>query len=896
MLGHYLAIALRNLRRAPFTAAINVATLALGLVAFVAAYAVVAYWRNSDGHFATADRTYVITASLALRDGSISTGTMPQTNELYAKYLRVDFPEIEKIARANPWNQQASITADGRGARVAAVAVDPEFLDIFDLPFVAGDPHTALASPDGVLVTEAAALRLFGTKDALGKTVTLGGNLIDATVKGVIGAIPEPSHLGNSRSASLRFDIIAPYDLYERLRTAVNRPQPPAATAADASQATPAKAAQPAQGSAPQAPRGGNADASRGGDNAAAADAPPADAPPPAQNENWLGGYCCTTYVLLKPESRLTKAAFNARLQDFAARRMAPEQIQLARVEVGAVPLGGLMVTQLDAQLLGGARGLISITNVLFGLGALVLLVACVNYANLATARAIRRAREIGLRKVIGARRVQLVAQYLLEAGVLTAVALGVAIGVVALLARPVYDAVGVDMRAATFGDSRFWLFVAGLLTVVTLLGGAYPALVLSRVRPIEALRIGRVRLGPRFASTLLVGAQFTVASFLLIAVMVMNAQNTALVRTGLGTTRDQHVVINNFRPVTGVASDLLRAEIERLPQVKGVTEIASQPWGDNVNLELMTRSPEEKTSFRTAFGNNVGYDFFETLDIPLLAGRAFDRQHNDLPPQNAGRGGAADSAPPTPINIVIDRVLATQLGFGSPSEAVDQTVYFPGVLGAQAAQPLHVIGVVESHPLFLRGFGATSNIYQLRPPGMQNLVVRVAANDISGGVAAIDEAWRRLGARVPIQRRFMDDLFNESFEKFQRLNQVFVGLTAFAFFISIIGLFGMAVQMAGRRVHEIGVRKSVGARKSQMVLMLLRDFSKPVIAANLIAWPLAYAAAQPYLRVFIQRIPLPLLPFVASLVIVLLIAWAAVGSQAWRAARANPATVLRFE
>ncbi|HUL81088.1 MAG TPA: ABC transporter permease [Gammaproteobacteria bacterium] len=893
MLGHYLAIALRNLRRAPFTAAINVATLALGLVAFVAAYAVVMYWNHSDRHFANADRTYVVTASLALRDGSISTGTMPATNELYAKYLKVDFPELEAIVRANPWNQQASITADGRGARVVAVAVDPEFLDIFDLPFVAGDPRTALASPDGLLVTEAAALRLFGTKDALGKTISLGGNLIDATVKGVIGPIPEPSHIGNSRSASLHFDIMAPYALYERLREAVNRP-PPGARAQGATQAPPGAApaanAQASNGGA-QPARGNDANTNREG--SAAADAPPADAPPPPQNENWLGGYCCTTYAMLKRGSSLTTSALNARLRDFAAHRMSPEQLKLASVDVGAVPLSGLMVTNLDAQLLGGSRGLISITTVLFGLGALVLLVACVNYANLATARAVRRAREIGLRKVIGARRVQLVAQYLLEAGVLTAAALAVAVGIVALLARPVYDAVGVDMRTATLGDPGFWLFVAALLVIVTLLGGAYPALVLSRVRPIEALRIGRVRLGPRFASTVLVGAQFTVASFLLIAVMIVNAQNSALARTGLGTTRDQHLMINNFRPVTGVASDLLRAEIERLPQVKSVTQMGAMPWGDNVNLQLLSRSPEETASPQTTFQNNVGYDFFATLDIPLLAGRVFDREHADLPPENVDQNDR-NAARPT-INIVIDRVLAKQLGFGSPSEAVDQTIYFPGVLG-QRAQPFRVIGVVESHPLFFRGLGATSNVYQLSGPNLQNFIVRIGAGDISGGVAGIEAAWNRLGARVPIQRRFMDEAFNEGFEKYARLNQVFVGLTGVAFFISIIGLFGMAVQVAGRRTHEIGVRKSVGARKWQVVLMLLRDFSKPVLVANLIAWPLAYFAAQPYLHVFIQRVSLTPLPFVASLVIVLLIAWAAVGSQAWRAARANPATVLRFE
>jgi putative ABC transport system permease protein len=858
MLGHYLAIALRNLRRSPFTAVINVATLALGLVAFVAAYAVVAYWDNSDRHFANADRTYVITASLALRDGSISTGTMPQTNELYERYLRIDFPEFESIARANVWSQQASVSADGRGARVVALAVDPEFLDIFELPFISGDPRTALAAPDGLVLTEAAAIRLFGTLDVLGKTVTLGGNLIDATVTGVIGTIPEPSHMGGSPSASMRFEIMAPYAIYERLREAVNRPvNPPPAANPD--------------GAASEAP---------------------ADAAPPPQNENWLGGYCCTTYAMLKRDSGLSGAALNSRLSDFAARRMTPEQLRMARVDVGAVPLPGLMVTQLDAQLLGGSRGVFSITTLLFALGALVLLVACVNYANLATARAARRAREIGLRKVIGARRPQLIAQYLLEAAVLTAAALAIAVGAVALIAPLVYDAVGVDMRIATFGDSRFWLFVVALLGGVTLLGGAYPAFVLSSVRPIEALRVGRVRLGPKFTSTLLVGAQFAAASFLLIAVIVMYAQNAALERTGMGTTRDQHLVIDNFGPVTGVASEVLRAELERLPQVKAVTEMGQTPWSDSVNLNIFARSPEETASTHTAFQNNVGYDFFETLDVPVLAGRVFGREYNDVPRQSGNTG----SEPPQTVNLVIDRILASQLGFGSPSEAVDQTIYFPGILG-ERAQPYRIIGIVESRPLFLRGLGATSNAYQLGASvGLQNVIARLAAEDIGGGVAAAEAAWRRLAPQAPFQRRFMDELFNENFEKFARLSQVFVGLAAFAFFISIIGLFGMAVQMAGRRIHEIGVRKSVGARKSQIVWMLLRDFSKPVIIANLVAWPLGYVAAQTYLGVFIQRIALTPLPFLASLAIVVAIAWLAVGSQALRAARANPATVLRFE
>src|SRR5262245_6102403 len=239
MLGHYLTIALRNLGRAPFTAGVNVLTLALGLVAFVGAYAVSAYWGSSERSFPNADRTYVITASLALKDGSIATGKMPQTSELYEKYLRIDFPELETIARANVWNRQASVTANGKMLRMVGAAVDPEFLDIFNLPFVAGDPRTALRSPNGVLLTEAAALKLFGTTDVLGKPVVMGGNLIDATVTGVIAKIAEPSHMATGPSASMPFDVMAPYSMYDRLRQLVNRPRPPPDAADQADTAAP---------------------------------------------------------------------------------------------------------------------------------------------------------------------------------------------------------------------------------------------------------------------------------------------------------------------------------------------------------------------------------------------------------------------------------------------------------------------------------------------------------------------------------------------------------------------------------------------------------------------------------------------------------------------------------
>jgi putative ABC transport system permease protein len=180
--------------------------------------------------------------------------------------------------------------------------------------------------------------------------------------------------------------------------------------------------------------------------------------------------------------------------------------------------------------------------------------------------------------------------------------------------------------------------------------------------------------------------------------------------------------------------------------------------------------------------------------------------------------------------------------------------------------------------------------------PNLNFQIVRLSADDVSGGLAAIDALWKRLSPQNPINRDFMDELFERSYETFARINQVFAGLALVAVSIAVIGLFGMAVQVARRRVHEIGVRKSVGARSGQIVAMLLRDFAKPVLIANLIAWPFAYFAAQQYLNVFIQRMTLTPLPFVLSLVIAVAIACIAVSGQALRAARVSPATVLRFE
>ena len=222
MLKHYLLAAWSSFRRGPVAASINVLTLALGLLCFLLASSVMGFWSRADQQFANAERTFVMTSEWRLLDGS-ETGSsvaLPLTTDQLAGHLLTDFPRIEAAARLVRLSDTTPIRAGNRTVRMRAFAADAEFLAIFDLPFIAGDARTALASPGSVILTKEAAESLYGdAQAALGKSLTLYGN-IDSTVTGVLGRIPEPSHMGRSAATSLRFDVIASRDVFESfLRT-----------------------------------------------------------------------------------------------------------------------------------------------------------------------------------------------------------------------------------------------------------------------------------------------------------------------------------------------------------------------------------------------------------------------------------------------------------------------------------------------------------------------------------------------------------------------------------------------------------------------------------------------------------------------------------------------------
>ncbi len=485
--------------------------------------------------------------------------------------------------------------------------------------------------------------------------------------------------------------------------------------------------------------------------------------------------------------------------------------------------------------------------------------------------------------------------QHLCEAALLTGIALAVAVLVFLALEPPVARLVGADVGAFVRKEPRFWISLLAATAAATALAGAYPAFVLARVVPLHALRAARGRLGPKALATLLVGGQFAVATFLLIAVTVTTLQNRHLLRTGLGAGSDPLVMVGNPK-IARVGTETLRAELARVPHVKGLTEIGNVPW-ESISMTAVATTPGVDAIGKGVMNYTVGYDFFSVFDIPLLAGRSFspERYATDFP----APGGAAAAPSSEPRAIVVDRAFVEQFGFASPEAAVDQLVYFPeSTMKAFGfgAQPLRIIGVAETKLFtFFGPKGVHATMYQFAPD-LRFQIARIAKDDVTAALDGIDEAWRRLAPNVPIGRRFLDEVFESSYSTFARVSELFTGLAAIAFVICVSGLFGMATLVASRRLPEIGVRKTLGASAPQMVAMLLRGFGLPVLIANVIAWPFAYWAARSYLDLLLSPIDLTAWPFVFSLAATLGIACVAVVGQTLRAALARPADVLRYE
>ena len=530
----------------------------------------------------------------------------------------------------------------------------------------------------------------------------------------------------------------------------------------------------------------------------------------------------------------------------------------------------------------------------------LILTMACVNFTNLATARAGQRAREVALRKVLGATRRQLVAQFLCEAILIAAIAMLIALAAVELALPSVSSFLQADLTLRYFGADGVLLPVVALVLVVGVAAGAYPAFFLARFQPARVLKANKSSSdaqGSGHLRNVLVVGQFAVSIGLIICTAIVYGQTVYARTSDPGYQREGLIQIESVaRRQTWPMMETLTTELAR---IDGVASVGRTGIGiatrNNTNNAIQLPGRDEPVTIGT-YAVDTG--FFETMGIRPVAGRAFDRNRP-----------ADDSTTPYPedpaaeralvargINVVANELAVKRLGFKNPQDAIGKQVLtsidarYGGVL------PTTIVGVVPDSrfrsirdpldPIFFRyentGHGAMLVRYKSASPAQVN--------------ARIEAVWKRLFPDVPYDGTFSEDIVGKLYAADAARASIFAGFAILAVVIGCLGLFGLAAFTAERRTKEIGIRKVLGARTRDIVRLLVWQFSRPVLIANVIAWPVAWWLMRDWLNGFDTRISLTPTPFVAAGLLALGIAVVTVAGHAWRVARTSPIRALRYE
>ncbi|MEJ0080422.1 MAG: FtsX-like permease family protein [Puia sp.] len=512
----------------------------------------------------------------------------------------------------------------------------------------------------------------------------------------------------------------------------------------------------------------------------------------------------------------------------------------------------------------------------IFGAVALfILLIACINFMNLTTARSAGRAKEVGIRKVLGTERRFLIFQFLTESTLMVIFSLILAI-VIAYLVLPVFN--DVASKSMVLG-SLFSPYILPLLValpfVVGLLAGSYPAFFLSGFRPIEVLK-GKLRLGSSSGGlrSVLVVFQFVTSIVLIVGTFVIYKQLHYIQTKDLGYNKEQVLTVNNVYTL-GDQSVAFKNSVLQMTGVQSGTlssflPVSNSSRNDNTYFKESTLDINQSIDMQTW---RVDYDYFKTLGIQVIKGRAFSPDY----------GGDSTS-------ILINETVAQFLGYADP---IGKKIYNPE--DAKKIKALTIIGVVKNFNFesLKQGIGPLC-FYLGKNAGMASFKVNTA--NITGLVNKIETLWKQMSPGMPFNYTFLDESFNEMYQSEQRVGKIAIIFSTLAILIACLGLFGLATFIAEQRTKEIGIRKVLGASVQGIVRLLSKDFLRLVAIAFVIAAPLSVWIMNRWLSDFTYRIPLSWWIVGSAGVLALLIALATVSFQAIKAAIANPAKSLHSE
>jgi putative ABC transport system permease protein len=529
----------------------------------------------------------------------------------------------------------------------------------------------------------------------------------------------------------------------------------------------------------------------------------------------------------------------------------------------------------------------------------LILGMAVVNFTNLATARASQRAREVALRKVLGATRRQLIVQFVAESILISAVAMVLALALVELLVKPFAAFLDADLALAYLGRDGILLPAIGLTLLVGIVSGLYPAFFLSRFQPAQVLKANRSAAetpGSGRLRTALVIAQFAVSIGLIVCTAVIYGQTVFARSVDPGYKRDHILQVEDMNRYQLL--DRAQSIVEQMKRVPGVQAVGLTEIGvatdNNNNAGIIVPGTNRQVTIGQ-YGVDEG--FIDAMGLKLVAGRWFDRSRPmddatfNFPIQKEQEIAYAKRG----VNVVLNEYAVRKLGFRSPQDAVGKVVQSELFEQGTGMVNINIIGVVGDSRFRSVRTPIDPIMFSDQHVGPSYMIVRYRG-DPATVEAAIERQWKKIISDVPFQAKFSGDIMRNLYKAEDSRAQIFAAFALLAVIIGCLGLFGLAAFTAERRTKEIGIRKVLGARTRDIVRLLVWQFSRPVIIANIIAWPAAWWMMRDWLNGFDQRIPLTPVPFIAAAAIALGIAIATVVGHAVKVARANPIHALRYE
>jgi putative ABC transport system permease protein len=603
-----------------------------------------------------------------------------------------------------------------------------------------------------------------------------------------------------------------------------------------------------------------------------------------SRSDTWVT-FNFQTYLLLKPgtDARQFETQLNRAMQHYLAPQLKTElnssEADFRKagnyIKCSLTPLTAIHLHSDVADELG-TNGSIQYVYIFSSIAIFILLIACINFMNLSTARSANRAKEVGVRKVLGGRRSRLIAQFLAESLVACFLSFAIAIAIVALLLPLFNQLADKQINISVLSRPSILLGISALLILVSLISGSYPAFFLSSFQPIRVLK-GNLSMGFKgsaFRNTLVV-LQFTISVVLMIGTLVIYNQLRYIRDKDLGFNKDQVLLLQNTDALNNNTTAFTN-ELLQLPGVKNVTATGFLPVTGSRTTQGYTTMPHfDGKTFTLMQAWRVDDRYLPTFQLQLKTGRNFSAQYQ------------SDST-----GLIINETAARLFGGADP---LGKKLYQLTDLSTGATVAYHVIGVIKDFNYNSLREQVAPLVLNLRQDN-RGMALRIAGSNIPGLLDAIKAKWKSMVSSQPFSYSFLDEEFNKQYGADQRRGEIFLVLSVLAILIACLGLFGLVTFAAEQRIKEIGIRKLLGAGIPAIFNLLSKDFLKLLFLSVCIASPIAWWVMNKWLQDFAYRISIAWWMFVTVGAICLLIAIVTISFQVTKAAVANPAKSLRAE